>query len=68
MRLEALEIRGFVDHTIFEDSIEVMLSVSENGEAMTVGEFAALIESIDVTLSVSENEEPMVDGEFVAIV
>lgn len=34
MRLEALEIEEVVDHTESVDSIDVMLSESENGEAM----------------------------------
>lgn len=34
VRLEALEIEEVVDHTESVDSIDVMLSESENGEAM----------------------------------
>lgn len=50
------------------DSIEAMLSVSENGEVIVGGGLLALVDPIDVTLSVSENGEAIVDRELMAVV
>ena len=44
MRLEVFEVEEAVDHIESVESIDVMLSVSENGEAIAGSELIATVE------------------------
>lgn len=68
VRLEAFETEEAMDLPEPVDSIDVMLSVSENGEVVAGGTLMARADSVDLTLSVSENGYAAAGGQLVALV